>query len=525
MRSKGTDMQTSSSSASNSGEPTSGLQSIGIESFWSRLAKSVFSFPVMCVSLLTALVFRFCLNNLAEPDIWWHLRNARYFFDYHSLPRFDTYSFGAAGSPWLNHQWLAELPYYLALRALGLRGILLVYFAVLTVTYAAVYYRSCRAGANCKTAAVVTAVAVLFGSVSIGPRTLLFGWLCMMALLLALDHFQRSGKGLWLLPPLFAVWINLHGSWVFGIVVLVVTIVSGLVEGEWGLVVAHRWSGLELTKLLLALVASVAALFVNPFGYRLVVYPFGFVFGQTDLTKYLTEWQSVNLSEVMGKVALLAVFALLATACFSRRRWRLDEVLLLSFALWFGFSHWRFLFFFGLILPPILGPRLNLFPPFEPENDKPWLNAAIIVSVVASLVFFFPSQARLQQQVDDEFPKAALDFMQREHISGRIFNQYGWGGYMEWAAPDLKPFIDGRADIFGVNGTFDEYHDAAILKGTFETLDKHKVDYVLFNPHTPLAYLLDHSPAWRVIYSDKKAVIYQRVYGNAMESPANIPAN
>ncbi len=74
------------------------------------------------------------------------------------------------------------------------------------------------------------------------PRMLLFGWLCMVGLLLVLDRFRRTGKGLWLLPPLFALWINLHGSWVFGVIVLALTIVSGLVEGEWGLVVARRWS-------------------------------------------------------------------------------------------------------------------------------------------------------------------------------------------------------------------------------------------------------------------------------------------
>jgi hypothetical protein len=503
-------MQTSSSSASRAGRLTPDQQSIGSKTFWSRVAKSAFSFPAMCMALLTALIFRFSINNFAEPDLWWHLRNAVYLVQLHAFPRVDMYSFGAAGSPWMNHQWLSELPFYFAFRAMGLRGILLIYFAVLVVIYAAVYYRSCRAGANCKTAAVVTAVAVFIGTVAAGPRTLLFGWLCMAALLLVLDRFQRSGKGLWLLPPLFALWINLHGSWVFGIVVLAITIGSGLVEGEWGQVVAHRWSRTQLVKLLIGFVASVTALFLNPFGLKLVKYPFALSLGQTDVTKYLSEWQSVNLNEVMGKAALITVFVLLATACVSRRRWQLEEVLLLSFSLWFGFSHWRFLFFFGMIVPAILAPRLNLFPPFEPENDKPWLNAAIIAGVVVSLILFFPSQASLQQRVNDEFPTAALGFMQREHLNGRIFNQYGWGGYMEWAAPDLKPFIDGRADIFGLNGTFDEYHDATILKGTFETLDKHKIDYVLYNPNTPLAYLLDHTPGWRLIYSDKMAVIYQR---------------
>ena len=218
--------------------------------------------------------------GFAEPDIWWHLRNAAYLFQHHSFPRVDTYSFGAAGSPRLNYEWLSEIPFLLGFDAWGLQGLLAVYFAVFTLIYIGVYYRSCRGGASCLNASITTLLAILLGVVSIGPRVLLFGWLCMVGLLLVLDHFQRTGKGLWLLPPLFALWINLHGSWIFGMVVLGLTIAAGLLQGEWGLVVARRWSPQELKKLLLALAASLAALFVNPFGYKLVRYPFDFLFRQ-----------------------------------------------------------------------------------------------------------------------------------------------------------------------------------------------------------------------------------------------------
>ena len=117
----------------------------------------------------------------------------------------------------------------------------MVYFVVLMLIYTGVYYRSIRAGADCKSASLVTVLAILLGVVSVGPRMLLFGWLCMVGLLLVLDRFRQTGKGLWLLPPLFALWINLHGSWVFGVVVLALIIASGLVAGDWGLVVATRW--------------------------------------------------------------------------------------------------------------------------------------------------------------------------------------------------------------------------------------------------------------------------------------------
>jgi len=241
--------------------------------------------------------------------------------------------------------------------------------------------------------------------------------------------------------------------------------------------------------------------------------------------QYVEEWQPVDFSTGNGKLALLAILTLLAAALFSRRRWKLDELLLTAFALWAALSHVRFLFFAGLILVPILAPRLKLFPPYERELDKPWLNAGIMVAVVASLVFFFPSAAQLQQKADEGYPKAALEFMQRQHINGRIFNQYLWGGYMEWNAPGLKPFIDGRVDIFVYNGVLDDHREAMTIEKPLEILDKHRIEYVLLGPNWPLTYLLEHSPAWHPIYSDGVAVLFERTQTTTTPEPLKVQTN
>ena len=367
-----------------SDSPKSEIVPLTASTSWMGLVADIFSFPVMCMFLLIAVILRYSIRGIAEPDIWWHLRNARDLLQFHSFSRMDTYSFSAAGSPWINFEWLSEIPFFLGFKAMGLQGLLAVYFAVLVLIYVGVYYRSWRAGADCKDAAIATLGAICLGGVSMAPRMLLFGWLCMMGLLLILDRFQRTGKGIWLLPPLFASWINLHGSWVFGMVVLAVTIASGLVEGEWGLVVARRWTAEELKNLLLALAASLAALFVNPFGYKLVLYPYTLLLRQQGVMQHIEEWQPVDFGTPNGKLALIVILLLLAGALFSRRKWRLDEVLLTAFALWAALSHARFLFFAGLILAPILAPRLKLFPPYERDLDKPWLNAIIIAAVVGA---------------------------------------------------------------------------------------------------------------------------------------------
>lgn len=469
----------------------------------------------MCGVLLSAVILKYSIRGIDEPDIWWHLRNACTLLEQHIFLRTDIYSFTTAGSSWINFEWLSETVYYLGFKAAGLQGLLMVYFIVLVLIYAGVYYRCWRAGADCKDAAVATLAAICLGGVSIGPRMLLFGWLCITGLLLVLDRFKRTGRGLWPLPLLFLLWINVHGSWVFGFVILGATVVAGLVEGEWGLVVARRWSASELRELLLATLASAVALFVNPFGYRLVLYPFDLLLRQQGVMQYIEEWQPLDFATFSGKLALVVIFVVLAAALFSRRRWALDDAMLTAFALWVALSHGRFMFFAGLIIAPILAPDLRLFPPYDRELDKPWLNGLIIAGVIGGMVYFFPSNTQLEAKVVEVYPRAALDFMQRQHINGRIFNSYGWGGYMEWYTPEFKPVIDGRADIFVYNGVFNDFLNAMALNHPFETLDKYRIDYVLIQPQQPISYLLENSPQWQSIYADRVAVLFTRARPNS----------
>lgn len=85
----------------------------------------VFSFPVLLAVALAASVYHLANGGIADPDIWWHLRNAQYLLESHHFIRADMYSYTVLGQPWINHEWLAELPYYLAWKAWGLPGHLL----------------------------------------------------------------------------------------------------------------------------------------------------------------------------------------------------------------------------------------------------------------------------------------------------------------------------------------------------------------------------------------------------------------
>jgi len=91
---------------------------------------------------------------------------------------------------------------------------------------------------------------------------------------------------------------------------------------------------------------------------------------------------------------------------------------------------------------------------------------------------------------------------------------------MEWNAPELKPGIDGRADIFVYKGIFIDFLNAMGVEKPFEILDKYQIDYVLVQPRQPLTYVLEHSPAWRVIYSDSIAELLERTPAGLATAPS-----
>ena len=102
------------------------------------------------------------------------------------------------------------------------------------------------------------------------------------------------------------------------------------------------------------------------------------------------------------------------------------------------------------------------------------------------------------------------DYGSSEHNFNYGSDEYGWGGYLIWHAPQIKTFIDGRADLFVYNGIFDDYLKIVRIEETFELLDRHRIQYALLERHGPLPYVLGHSACWREIYNDPQSVIFER---------------
>ena len=90
-----------------------------------------------------------------------------------------------------------------------------------------------------------------------------------------------------------------------------------------------------------------------------------------------------------------------------------------------------------------------------------------------------------------------------------VFNGYNFGGPLILAG--IKPYIDGRADMYG-DAFVLEWWD--IVSGDMPKFDravrKYDIRWTLLSPKEPLVKQLDASPQWRRYYSDKVGVIHVR---------------
>ncbi len=450
-------------SAATATEPVSG-RAAGQENWLRSAFRGLFTFPAAILAILVAKAFWTCRDRIADTDLWWHLRNAHYILAHRSFPTTDTYSYTAAGSPWIDHSWLSEVIYYSAYHTLGLRGVFVIFtLAIATLTTVTFFLCMKRTG-DPFAAGVVTVWGGLLAMVGFTPRAQNLGWLCFVAVFAILLRFRNAREApLWLIP---------------------LAVTAGL---------------------------SVAALFVNPFGWRLVLYPFDVLLHQKLNVALGDEWTSVNFNDSRGVFVIITLAVVFATALLPRKLWRIDDVILTAFVLYCGLSHIRFLVLTGIVLPPILVSQIGNMSSYNPAHERRIVNAIIITVVAVMLIAGFPTQQVLDTQVSALFPVGAVSFLNSHPQKGNIFNQYEWGGFLEWNLPQVQTFIDSRTDIFEYKGVLRDYFAIGTFNDSQKLLDKYKITYIVYPTHTPLAYFLANNARWEQIYQDNQAVIYRRL--------------
>ena len=114
------------------------------------------------------------------------------------------------------------------------------------------------------------------------------------------------------------------------------------------------------------------------------------------------------------------------------------------------------------------------------------------------------------------FPVRAADFLEQRTREpdglGRVFATDQWSGYLIYRfAGDSKVFIDGRSDFYGQNILESYARIVEVRPGWEAVLKQYDVRFVMVPPDSALAASLQLSGAWKRIYSDPVAAVYERI--------------
>ena len=384
---------------------------------------------------------------VTDPDIWWHLRTGEWMLAHHAAPRVDLYSAELAGHPWLAYSWLYELVAVKLFHWLGLAGIVAYSSGMVLAITVAMVHMVRRVQRDFTLAVLLSFAAVFCMGRLYTPRPWLFTILFFILELDILMRARRTGRVrelLWL-PPIFALWANVHIQFIDGLMVL------GLawVEAE-----AARWWSAAETRVRPAwlggaLAASLLATLVNPYGWRIYGAAYELATQGGALNK-VTELQALPFRGLPDFLILLLALASAAALAW-RRRFALFETVLLGFAAVVAFRSQRDVWVMAAVGAVILALTITGSEKAAIRLPRFATAIAMLVAAVAVLAGFramHVNNARLETQLAKELPVRAVEAVRTKGYAGPLYNDFNWGGYLIWALR-MPVSIDGRQNLYG----------------------------------------------------------------------------
>ena len=492
------------------------------------------SLPVLDVRTLGALLVymifaAFSLLQFTDPDFWWHLRTGQVIVETGSIPKADPFSFTAAGSRWIAHEWLSDLLIYGTERVVGYWGNVILFAALALAALLVMHRLLLRMGVSPR---VALGLVVLGGTMSLPYWTVrpqAFSWL-FTAIFLYTLYLRRidSRTTLWHLPPLMLLWANLHAGYVIGLVLLGLWLAATAAER-----VIWR-QGHDLRVPALAFVASFAATAVNPNGLALLTYPLTYLAPGNASQRFIAEWQSPDFHSPAHWPLAAGIVALVLVGLRGQGRNMFGLGLAIVFTLMSLISA-RHQPLFALVLMPVMGDVLReqwrwarqehaaLLAP----RGSPAINWSMLAVAALVLTLFVGRSPGLQLRGSPlttgtfDYPVAGADFIRDSYPQARFFNSYQWGGYLiNELYPEQRVFIDGRADMYG-DAFMEQYVQVARLKPEWrDVLTEYGVDLVIIEKDSPLAVLLTEVEDWSLAFLGPVEAVFVRVGGELTdESP------
>ena len=486
-------------------------------------------------SFLAVMVWLFAtgqggwLGLLADADAGWHIRTGEYILEHHRVPATDLFSFSKPGAPWYAWEWASDVGMALLHGAGGLKALAMAAAVLIALTAALLLRFLVWRGANPLAALVVVLVACGASTMHYLARPHLVSLLLLVvALWLIESDRRRTGRAIWWLVPLAALWANLHGGFLALIACLALLAVGSTIEallGESGS--APNWGPARRYTLLTALCAFATVL--NPYGVKLHFH-IGQYLRSDWIRNLVQEFQAPGFrheNELYFEALLLLGVALVAVLLARRQ---VVEALWILFWAHQALGSARHIPLFVIVVAPVAAseisawwralvgkqPRRSLagiLGSLSEDMAPGFRYTSLWAPVLVLAAIFLNPQARWPGDFPAEmFPVKLIQGQERLVVGARVLTSDQWGDYLIYHFyPKQRVFIDGRSDFYGP-AIGDQYLHLAYTHADWEELmTRYGFEVVLSPAEWPLSALLRTRPGWRVVAQDKLGTLFVRV--------------
>jgi hypothetical protein len=421
------------------------------------------------------------IGPVANNDIGFHLRLGQE-ISTAGPPVLDHHSFTASGAPYPDHEWLAQLGLWAVDAALGIPGLVLVKGLLIGATLAVLAFAT--GGPPLLRAAVLLPVFVLaFDHGEIRPH--LLSWLYLAVL----GGLLERRRHVWVLGLLW-LWANTHASVGLGVLLACLAWAQGALADR-------------SPRALLWAIPTVLIPLLNPYGSRAYL----LVFDIGDHVEFIDEW--LPYATETWQFGLLVALVGLAGIGILRRRFDPFDGLRLLVLATMAFQASRFGVVMAIVLAPCLVRWFGADVAGWARRTRRGLLLGVVLTVAALGGWRWSSGETLRLALDREkLPVAAVEFLQRHSVTGPVFNDYNFGGYLLWKAPELPVFIDGRVEVYP-GPVIDDYLRISTANPGWEALAGHyPLGSFVMRPERPIVPALLEHPDWELVYFDYNSVIF-----------------
>ena len=478
---------------------------------------------------------------LGDAGIGWHIRTGQQIAATHTIPRVDLFSATMAGRRWFAWEWLYDLGVGQLEAALGLNGVVWFTALLIAATFASMFHLLLLRGTSLPVALAVVLLVVGASMIHFLARPHVVSWLFTLIWFWILDSSERAclggqgeGRGerwLWAIPGMMLVWVNVHGGFVVGFVLLG-TFLAG---AAWTWYRANESRIEELLqkvaarkrarKLFWVSLLSAAASLANPYGWNLYGHIYHYL-SNRFLMDHIEEFQSPNFHGVAQKCFLLLLLVTVAVLEVRGRELRLSEALTVLFAVYAGLYASRNLPVSSILLGMVMGPRipeLRFVRGFSRRmagvelglRGHVWpVVATLLTLAMAANGGRAGSTVLMDAHFDSKrMPVEAVNFLQKSGGETVLSPDY-WGGYLIYRLyPKTRVVVDDRHDLYGEDFFKSYLKMIHVERGWDEFLREHESSFVLLPREGALASVLAESSGWKQVYGDEVAVVFVRRSG------------